>query len=180
LGLTRGKRELFEKFGDLFFSRLWQNPERRSRWALRSRRAALVRDVADDLSLDVVNNANWFVRIGDLVVTLRYAVLGEFAEQQRLDRSVARRTSSIEPAIFFGIAPPVARLIGWLIEFDPALAVRTLGDIVGEAERDLGIARKTSVWSLKTAVLLDRRRGSENLRAFFDGPMLPILDGVDA
>lgn len=180
LGLTRGKRELFEKFGDLFFSRLWQNPERRGRWALRSRRAALVREVANDLSLDVVSNANWFIRIGDLIVTLRSAVLGEFAEQQRLDRSIARTTGSIEPTTFFGIGPPIARLIVWLIEFEPTLAVQTLGDIVGEAERNLGIARKTSMWSLKTAVLLDRRGNSENLKAFFDGPMRPILEGVDA
>lgn len=176
-GLTRGQKELSKKFGELFFSRLWQNPERRGRWALRSRRAASVREVADDLSLDVAVNANWFVSVGDLAITLRHAVLGEFAAGQRLDRSLARQTSTIEPGDFFGIAPSVARLVGWLIEFDPTLAAQLLGDIVGEAERDLGITRKTSVWSLRTAVLLDRRGDTDYLKTFLDDAMRPILEG---
>lgn len=180
VGLTRGKKELSKKFGDLFFSRLWQNPERRGRWALRSRRATLVREVADDLSLDVVVNANWVVGVGDLAVTLRHAVLGEFVAGQRLERSSAGRTGAVEPGSFYGIAPPIARLIGWLIEFEPTLAVQILGDIVGEAERDLNIARKTTATSLRTAVLLDGRGDTDYLHAFLDEAMGPILEGVNA
>lgn len=179
-GLTRGQKELSKKFGELFFSRLWQNPERRGRWALRSRRAPSVREVADDLALDVAVNTNWVIRIGDLAITLRHAVLGEFSEGQRLHQSLARGTDPVEPEVFLGIAPPVARLIVWLIELEPTLAGRALADTVGEAERNLNIARDVSVRSLRTAVLLDGRGDHDYLTAFMDEVMRPVLEGGDA
>jgi hypothetical protein len=150
--LTPGIAETRDRFSRIFFSALWENPDRRRRWALRWRNQTAVRDVAEGLAWYAAAElqGNRILPPEDLAVTIRHAWLDEFATGQELHRSI-----DDEEAFEYGILPPVAQMLDWLIRYHPATAARTIAEIIGEAERRLSIPREVSERSLRGALYLD-------------------------
>ncbi|GIH18974.1 MerR family transcriptional regulator [Rugosimonospora africana] len=165
-----GVADLWQWLSRVFFMDLWDRPDRRRRWALRWRTQAAVRDVADSLGWSAAASLDRMIPTHDLAVTLRHAVLNGLSEGQKLGKTLGDSPESIN---FYGVAPPVARMLDWLIRHEPSSAVFAIGEIVGEAERDLGIPRDVTVHSLHTALALDGKLEEGGYVEFFDRILLP-------
>lgn len=179
--MAPGIEEVWDRFTGRFFSTLWENPNRRRRWALRWRNEAAVRDLAEELGWEVAASVDRLIPIDALAVTIRHAVLDDFANSQRLHRSHAAHPGSAqdtEDPVFFGILHQVARMLDWLVRHDPRMATHTIGEIVGEAERRLGVTREVSAQSLRTALALDGTLNPDAQEEFLDRVLSPMLDGA--
>jgi len=167
--MAPGIADVWRRFTRAYFSALWENPAQRKRWALRWRTPAAVRDLAEDLGWYVAADVQdgGILPIHDLAVTIEHAVLDEFAEGQRLDQATGSETT------FYGINRPVTRVLDWLVRHQPASAGHTLGRIVGEAERRFAIPRQVSERSLRTALALDSKLGTDRRREFLDRALSP-------
>jgi hypothetical protein len=88
--LPQGVAEVWQRFTRRFFSRLWENPTQRKRWALRWRTEAAVRDLAQDLGWEIAASLDSLVPIDALATTVSHAVLDELATGQQLDRNLDR------------------------------------------------------------------------------------------
>jgi len=168
-----GVNELWERATRWFVSLLWDNPDRRRRWALRWRTRAAVEETARALGWQVAAGLTQIVPITDLAITIRHAVLDEFASGQDLDRRIAARATNgdaarRDEATFYGIVPYVARMLGWLIRHDPNAAAQTINEIVGEAGRRLEIPRPVAEESVRTALALDGNLTPGTLDEFLD------------
>jgi hypothetical protein len=172
--LAPGVAETWDRFSRIFFSALWENPDRRRRWALRWRNQAAVRDVAEGLAWYAAAElgGHGILPAEDLAVTIRHAWLDEFAAGQALRRSI----DGSDPDDY-GIVPAVAEMLDWLIRYHPATAAVTIGEIIGEAERRLGIPREVSEWSLRTALCLDGKLDDAARDEFLDRALSPTGPG---
>ena len=180
--MAPGIEEVWDRFTSWFFSALWENPDRRRRWALRWRNEAAVHDLAEDLGWQVAAGVDQLIPLDALAVTIRQAVLDDFATGQQNDRTLAAsrareagETSVEEDPVFFGIMPKVARMLDWLIRHDPRTAQYAIGEIVGQAERRFGIAREVSARSLRTALALDGKLDADAQDEYLDRVLSPML-----
>ena len=150
-----GRTELTERFSGLFFTRLWNDPSRRKQWALRFRNQSAVRGVSDDLAGVVAGSVRAIVPIQPLASTIRHAFMDEFRTGQQ----------ATPGEVYFGIASPVAKMLGWLIRHQPLTARTVVAEIIADSERNLGITREVSERTIHTALGLDGGLGSD-LRPF--------------
>jgi hypothetical protein len=129
---------------------LWEYRPFRARWALRWRTRDHVQEVAADLAADA---ASYMVRqlipADALAATLRHAFLDEIAEGIRL--------SGKPPAddLYYGVAPKVGRMLGWLALHRPHMAGAAISEIIGDAEDRLGVPRHVTEETIRTALDLD-------------------------
>lgn len=172
-----GIADVWTRFSRAFFSALWTRPERRKRWALRWRNQDAVQAVAEELgwyvAADLTGYSSGIIPIGDLASTIRQATLHEFAIAQKLDREINSDDDDTSSWQEYGLGLPLARMLDWLIRHSPKAASRTIGDIIGEAERELQIPRKVSERSLRTALRLDGKLDSDTLTKFLEQVMSP-------
>jgi hypothetical protein len=147
--LPPGIAEAWTTFSRTFFSFLWERPAFRKRWGLRWRTQDSVKEVAETLSWDVAASIPKLVGLYDLAVTVRQAVLHEFACGKDNHNAIGANHT------YYGITRPVARTLAWLIRHDPSTAARTIEQINGEALRALEIPRQVSERSIATALSLD-------------------------
>lgn len=173
--LSADASEVRTWFARLFFERLWRNPERRRRWALRARTETAVRGVADDLALDVAANLRQIIRLDDLASTIRYAVLGDFRTGE--DRDRALHPGQDPHPSSYTISRPIGRMLGWLIRHNPTLAAATIADIVGEAERALDIARSITTDAIRDSVRFDGGLDTDRANAYLDHVLSPLIEG---
>lgn len=182
--LPIGVAELWKQFNRIFTSTLWENPERRKRWALRWRTQQAIEQVAEELGWDVAASLNAIIPFEDLATTIRHAFLDEFAtDQQRhrtlheYSRQAARAAGKPEPAyeppIFYGVVPHAARMLDWLIRHHPSTAAHTISEIIGEAERRLDIPRDVTEHSLATALALDGQLDEKTRKDFLERVFTP-------
>jgi hypothetical protein len=69
--------------------------------------------------------------------------------------------------------PPVTHMLDWLIRHHPDSARHAIGDIIGEAERRLGIPRDVSERSLSTALSLDSKLDAVTRKEFLSRVLSP-------
>jgi hypothetical protein len=107
-------------------------------------------------------------------------VLDEFSTGQQLDRSIQGRKLHVagsanvdDGTVFYGIAPPVAEMLDWLIRHHPGSARFVIGEIIGEAEWRLGIPREVSEHSLRTALALDSKLDPATQKEFLSRVLAP-------
>lgn len=139
---------------------------RRRRWALRWRTETAVRDLAEHLAWEVAASLRQILPVPDLAITIRHAILDEFAEGVE----ISRRNGDNDP-VFFGINHQVTRTLDWLIRHNPTLAGATIGETIGDAERR-GIHREVSERSFRTALALDSKL-DQIQRTEFLGRVMP-------
>ncbi|MGD3112888.1 hypothetical protein [Streptomyces sp. YGL11-2] len=147
--LPIGASELRQRLSRLFFSVLWERPDRRKRWALRHRTEPAVHEVADELAYTVAANTNNIIDTWDLAATIRHAFLDEFATGRELDEGTETAGT------FYAITHTIAKMLDWLVRHHPTAAQQTIADIVGEAERRWNTPRDVSAQSIRTALSLD-------------------------
>lgn len=180
--LPSGIAEVCSRFTRSFFSRLWDRPEFRRRWALRWRNEDAVRGIAQDLAWEVAASLPRLVPTHDLSATVQLAVLDEFRTGQYLDRVTSDRELRVvgpddsDDAIQYPITPSVARMLDWLIRHDPASAGRAINSIVGEAERELSIPREVSERSVSVALALDSDLDTGTQQEFLRRVLTPETD----
>ncbi|MFX4293639.1 hypothetical protein [Streptomyces bohaiensis] len=157
-----GIRDVQDHFGRAFHASLFSRPDIRKRWALRWRGEDEVRKVADQLARNVADGLDQIIPTDDLAATVRHAVLDELALQHdgRPDQS-------------YGLSPRVTRTLDWLIRHHPKYGHRVLGDIVGEAERRVGIPRHRMERCLRTSLALDGKLSDEQLHDYLEVALPP-------
>lgn len=194
--LPEGVAQVWQRFTRRFFSRLWENPAQRKRWALRWRNEAAARDLAQDLGWEIAASLDSLIPLDALSSTVRHAVLDEFATGQQLDRDLDRgrhpdryrhlsvagpiaedRAIPSGGAVSYGITSPVARMLDWLIRHSPTSAGHTIGEIIGEAQRRLDIPREVSEHSIRTALVLDSKLAPSVRDEFLDLVFTPASAG---
>jgi hypothetical protein len=180
VSLPPGIAAIWSQFTRMFFSYLWERPGVRRRWALRWRNEAAVRDVAEALGWEVATSMDRLVPLDAVVATIQRAVLDEFTTGQQLDRSIQGKKLHVAgPAdadagsVLYGIAPPVAQMLDWLIRHHPRSARHAIGEIIGEAERRLDMPREVSEHSLRTALALDSELDPATRKEFLSRVLTP-------
>jgi hypothetical protein len=163
--LSIGVVRLWDYFTKAFTIDLWDRDGNRKRFALRWRTKAAVRELAHDVAWTAAASLDRIVPISDLGMTIRAAVLFELADWQRTMR---------DEEVSFPINHAIARTLDWLIQHKPELARAVVAEIVGEAERGLGIPPEVTGFSLRQALALDGKLPGENpYEEFFDLALPP-------
>jgi hypothetical protein len=142
-----GQSQLQVWFTRTFFYRLWEAPNARRRWALKSRNEQAVRQVATELGWEVSASLGKIIPLDHLSVTLEYALLRELAHDHD---SIHNRDVP-----FYGVSRPIAVLLGWLIRHAPDHAENVIGEVVRAAAGDEGIPRAVTEETIRHAVQLD-------------------------
>ena len=153
-----------------FMAGLWEYRPFRSRWALRWRTRDHVQQVATDLAADA---ASYMLRnlipADALAATVRHAFTDEIAEGIRLaDRDPADE-------LYYGIVPKVAHMLGWLALHRPHMAGFAISEIIGDAEGRLGVPRRVTEETIRTALQLDGDMG-DYLDEFLTRVLAPATD----
>jgi hypothetical protein len=164
--LPVGKSELWTRFTDLMFSRLWTARGMRQRWALRFRTEKHVRQVAEDLGWSVAASLGTIVPIEELAFTIRHAILDEIASGQDLARRNSKHTKGSEERSYYGINFRIAKMLDWFIRHEPGLAQAVIAEIIGDAEDRFGVPRKVTESSIRTALSLDGKLDDETRREY--------------
>ncbi|MFD7407771.1 hypothetical protein ACFV7R_35090 [Streptomyces sp. NPDC059866] len=167
--LPVGASELRQRLARLFFGVLWERPDRRKRWTLRHRNEAAVHEVADELAWSVAADTEAIIDPHDLAATVRHAFLDELVTGKDLDEA----TGDTGPTTFYGITTPVAKMLDWLIGHHPRAAHYTIGEIIGDAERRLGIPRDVTAETIRTALGLDSQLPRQTRLDFLDRALPP-------
>jgi hypothetical protein len=170
--LPSGIAEVWTRFSRSFFAQLWERPTWRKRWALRWRTEAAVREVAETLSWEVAGSITNLVNVYDLATTVRLAVLHELDTGKRREDELYVDVEDHDYQ-FFGIVPPVAKTLDWLIRHAPGAAGHTIEEIIGQADREFGIPRRVSERSIATALSLDGILDEETLDDFLQRVQAP-------
>ena len=177
--LPIGQGKIRDAFSRIFLRLLWERPQVRKRWALRHRTEETVRDLTEELGWTVAVNLDKILPLHDIGITVRHAVLDELAYGQDLHDTNAKYSKRPVPATFYGITAPVARVLDWFIRLDPDGAGFVIGEIVGDAERRLGIPRDVTAASLRTALSLDGEIEDDKARDYLDRVLPPRADRQD-
>jgi hypothetical protein len=180
-----GQAELAAALSRSFLADLWDWQPFRSRWALRWRSKARVREVADALGSQAASYVlRTFIPLDALAATLRHALLEDLAEGQRLDRAGSSdgklrlagldETGGDRPP-YYGLMPRLGEMLGWLARHRPSTAGHVINEVTGEAERELGIPRKVTEQSIRVALDLDGGL-SDTLDDFLHRVLTPAAD----
>lgn len=137
-----------------FMAGLWEYRPFRSRWALRWRTRDHVQQVATGLAADAASYMlHDLIPADALAATIRHAFLDEIAEGIRL--------SGKAPAddLYYGVTIKVAQMLGWLALHRPHMASFAISEIIGDAEGRLGVPRRVTEETIRTALQLDGDMG---------------------
>ncbi|MCX4826557.1 hypothetical protein OG883_43755 [Streptomyces sp. NBC_01142] len=129
--LPAGAEQIRRRLDPVLFAALWDDPERRARWALRHRTPDAVRDVAADLAHLVAD------RLQD---TPPAQALAEVLTQAALANFTAGDARS----------PSVDQVLGWLTQHHPHAAEQTVTAIAEQAALRFGIPRSDTTHLLRT------------------------------
>lgn len=176
-----GQAELASALTRGFLANLWDWRPFRSRWALRWRTQSHVTEVADALGYEaasyVVRN---FLPLGALSHTLHLALVEDLRDCQRahssleniLDDPPNRRLRVVSaddaaddkdsPAIY-GFSLKIEEMLVWLARHSPSTAGYVINDVIGDAERDLGIPRHVTTYVFRSALTLDLQEYAEKV-----------------
>ena len=178
--LPPGLAEVWARFTRSFFSRLWDRPDARRRWALRWRTEDAVRGIAEELAWEAAASLSRLIPTDALATTVQLAVVEEFRTGQHLRRATSdsKKLRVADPddsdnAVQYGITQPVTRMLDWLIRHDPASAGRAITSIIGQAERELAIPREVSEYSLRVALALDSELDHDTQEHFLSRVFTP-------
>jgi len=177
-----GVAESRDRFSRIFFSVLWENPGLRRRWALRWRNQAAVQDVAEKLGSYAAAELGGYgiIPAQELAITIRYAWLDELATSQKLQRDIHDSIPmENDDPIDYGVVPAVTEMLDWLIRYHPAIAGRTIGEIIGEADGRLSIPRDVTERSLWSALCLDGKLDDDVREQFLERVFSPRARGTD-
>lgn len=180
--VPQGIAEATDFTARMFFARLWENPARRKRWALRWRSEDAVRALAQELGWAVAASLDKLVPAEAMPIAVQHAVLHEIAQSQQRRRLIAADQgddSDVDDpeSAFYGINPQVARMLDWLIRHQPRRAAHTIGELTGEAQRLLGVHPIVTERSLRIALNLDSKLDASTRDDFLTRVFTPATNG---
>jgi hypothetical protein len=149
-----GVAQARDRFTHMFFSRLWDYPAIRKRWALRWRTEPAIREIARELAWYAAADIPHLVPMPSLATVLFQAVLHDLADYSRDD---------VAP---FGIMRDTAKMLDWLIHYEPEIAASTIGDITSEARRKYGHTNEDMRRTFNTALSMDGTLDTNTRREF--------------
>lgn len=82
--LSRDAAEVRQRFTENFTRTLWERPAVGKRWTLRHRNEGAVRELASELAWEVAASLDRIIPTEELGMTIRHAVLDEFAARAAL------------------------------------------------------------------------------------------------
>jgi len=152
---------------------LWEGPYRQ-RWSMRWRGREPIREVADDLSRLLTTDllGSGFVNMNNLSQTLIHALLDELAYSRDLHRPLNGPDNAEDPE-YYGIARSIEEMLRWFIACDPSRASAVISEVIGDAERRLGIPRTVIEQSLRVAATPNKAVGAAGMREFLARVLSP-------
>lgn len=163
--LAPGVQDLWQRWTDTFRSLLWDNPDRRRRWALRWRTRTAVDEVASYLGWTVAASVDHIVPIEELAFTLQTALLREIEEGRRM---------APDEALEYGVNFRIAHMLDWLIRHDSRSARHVITRVIGDAERAYGTPRMVLVRTLHSALTLDGKLSEPEYREFLQAAVTGV------
>lgn len=167
--LTVGQAEIQQRHAHIFRTHLWENPDRRKRWALRHRTEAAVTQTAEELAFHTATDLKRVIPPDALASTIRHALLDELADRKNSRAKITEHTKSlsqVDEALYYGIGSPVARMLGWLVRHFPNHAAGAINETIHEAEHRHQIPRKATEKSLRDALRMEGKLTPEALDDF--------------
>ncbi|MGQ4517349.1 helix-turn-helix transcriptional regulator [Streptomyces sp. DW26H14] len=155
--LAPGAAQVRDRFSESFFSFLWKRPDIRKRWVLRHRNEPNVREMADQLAFEVADGLKRIIPTDALGPTIRHAVLDDFATSLRVSRGRGDLILSM----------PLAKMLGWFIQHFPTSAQWYVGEIMGEADRQLGIPGDVTGEALQRSAITNGNLDAQAAKEFF-------------
>jgi hypothetical protein len=153
------RRQRVDRFSESFFSFLWKRPDIRKRWVLRHRNEPAVREVA----FEVADNLRQIIPTDALGPTLRHAVMEDFTTSLR---SQGRRGGELK-AFDLTLSVPLAKMLSWFIQHFPTSAQWYIGEIMGEADKQLGIPAQVTGEALRRSATTNGNLDGQAAREFF-------------
>ncbi|MEW2574540.1 hypothetical protein [Streptomyces sp. NPDC047070] len=161
--LAPGAAQLRDRFSESFFSFLWKRPDIRKRWVLRHRNEPAIREVADQLAFEVAHSLRRIIPTDALGPTIRYAVLEDFGSSLRASN---RRGDEIRDFDLI-LSVPLAKMLSWFIQHFPTSAQWYVGEIMGEADQQLGIPAQVTAEALRRSATTNGELGQQAATQFF-------------
>ncbi|MGW3425039.1 helix-turn-helix transcriptional regulator [Streptomyces phaeochromogenes] len=161
--LAPGAAQLRDRFSESFFSFLWKRPDIRKRWVLRHRNEPAIREVADQLAFEVASSLRRIIPTDALGPTIRHAVLEDFATSLR----VSERRGGELKGFDLILSVPLAKMLSWFIQHFPTSAQWYIGEIMGEADNQLGIPAQVTVEALRRSATTNGELGQQAATEFF-------------
>lgn len=115
------------------------------------------RVIARDLAWTAALTFEQTVPFRLVAATIRTAVLSDFAAALALDTALngGRAPYSPDNPPHVTVNPQHAKTLDWVVRHAPAAAQHAIGEIVGDAEHELGIPRSSTTYALAAALALD-------------------------
>jgi hypothetical protein len=161
--LAPGAAQIRDRFSETFFSFLWKRPDIRKRWVLRHRNEPSVREVADQLAFEVADSLRRIIPTDALGPTIRHAVLEDFASSLRVSE---RRGGELKDFDLI-LSVPLAKMVSWFIQHFPTSAQWYLGEIMGEADKQLGIPAQATGEALRRSATTNGELDGQAAKEFF-------------
>ncbi|MFJ8719505.1 helix-turn-helix transcriptional regulator [Streptomyces violaceus] len=161
--LAPGAAQIRDRFSETFFSFLWKRPDIRKRWVLRQRNEPSVREVADQLAFEVADSLRRIIPTDALGPTVRHAVLEDFATSLR----VSERRGGPLKAFDLILSVPLAKMVSWFIQHFPTSAQWYLGEIMSEADKQLGIPAQVTGEALRRSATTNGELDGQTAKEFF-------------
>lgn len=165
--LSPGAANVRDRFADDFMGTLWERPDVRKRWVLRSRNEASVREVADVLAWSVATSLDRILPTGILGPTVRHAVLENLA--YLINLRTKNRKGDFKPKnpwFHLNLSTPVAKMLDWFIRHHPDSAQWYIGEILYEAHKRWKIPAEDTGEALRRSLAADGELDEETLTEY--------------
>ncbi|MFR9793775.1 hypothetical protein ACL07V_36700 [Streptomyces sp. MB22_4] len=161
--LAPGAAQIRDRLSETFFRLLWKRPDTRKRWALRHRNEPSVREVADQLAFEVADSLRQIIPTDALGPTIRQAVLEDFTTSLRTAKGRGGELKGFDLILSL----PLAKMISWFIQHFPTSAQWYLGEVMSEADKQLGIPAQVSGEALRRSAITNGDLDTQAAKEFF-------------
>jgi hypothetical protein len=168
--LSPGAADVRDRFAADFLGTLWERPDVRKRWVLRSRNEASVREVADSLAWSVAASLDRILPTNILGPTVRHAILDDFAYMISLrDRRQKRGEEEPDEESWWdlNLTTPVAKMLDWFVRHHPDSAQWYIGEVMREAHTRWEIPAQATGRTLRQALVMDGTLDEDTLKEYF-------------
>lgn len=184
-----GQAELASTLARGFLTDLWDWRPYRTRWALRWRTRSHVAEIADALGYEAAAHVlRTFLPVEEICLTLRHAILDDLRNAQRghleaeaiveHDGQALRLAGPAEDKEqhdppWYSLTPGLENMLTWLARHRPSNAGHVINEVIGEAERSLGIPRGVTAKTLRYSLPEDMSEYADKVLPPESGPYSP-------
>ena len=119
--------------------------------------------MANQLAFEVADSLRRIIPTDALGPTIRHAVLEDFATSLRASERRGRQLKGFDLIL----SVPLAKMLSWFIQHFPTSAQWYIGEIMGEAHRQLAIPAQISGEALRRSATLNGKLEEQAAKEFF-------------